>query len=175
MWETGTCFRGSFRANVRTASEHDHDKGRRKVRVETRCKKLSFAISNSSTFQVPTTPALSGHLTYVIRGGCCLPCARLSVEVRMDALRDAVFPVLPNGHPSCLIIMFMILETSLVVIRIILLVLLTLLLCYLLLSCRLLRLPFLVFALHASRLRKRLLQDLENLLIRDLLVRFNLV
>ena len=130
---------------------------------------------NSSTFQVPTTPALSGHLTYVIRGGCCLPCARLSVEVRMDALRDAVFPVLPNGHPSCLIIMFMILETSLVVIRILLLVLLTLLLCYLLLSCRLLRLPFLVFALHASRLRKRLLQDLENLLIRDLLVRFNLV
>ena len=130
---------------------------------------------NSSTFQVPTTPALSGHLTYVIRGGCCLPCARLSVEVRMDALRDAVFPVLPNGHPSCLIIMFMILETSLVVIRIILLVLLTLLLCYLLLGCRLLRLPFLVFALHASRLRKRLLQDLENLLIRDLLVRFNLV
>ena len=130
---------------------------------------------NSSTFQVPTTPALSGHLTYVIRGGCCLPCARLSVEVRMDALRDAVFPVLPNGHPSCLIIMFMILETSLVVIRIILLVLLTLLLGYLLLGCRLLRLPFLVFALHASRLRKRLLQDLENLLIRDLLVRFNLV
>ena len=175
MWKICTGFRGRPGLTSGLQTSRIMTKENEKLEWKQDARSFLLPFSNSSTFQVPATPALSGHLTYVIRGGCCLPCARLSVEVRMDALRDAVFPVLPNGHPSCLIIMFMILETSLVVIRILLLVLLTLLLCYLLLSCRLLRLPFLVFALHASRLRKRLLQDLENLLIRDLLVRFNLV